>query len=114
MTDTWSMDDPQSYESVQIWLAAADLAADSQQVEALAEFCADYQANPDELIAKCLSLQPDGLYKVKMKSRREIADAIHERQVRWNDRRRANWLRSFFIHNGVEMQATGVWPPVGI
>jgi len=79
------------------------------RVETLQRFCALAGKNPDDLIAECTREVESGK-RIRLKARREYTEKIAEFQasVEGNTRQQskaANFVRSFFIHNGIFMQA---------
>lgn len=100
---------------VQRWLKSAKLDVQPEieqtsRVQLLADFCNRQGENPTEMIAKVLrGGEDDGQFEIAIKGRRLLDEAINE----WGDSlgvtlhqniTAGNVLRSFFIHNGVQMQ----------
>jgi hypothetical protein len=80
------------------------------RVPILADFCALVEKQPDQIIDECLR-EADGVKKIRAKGRRFYADAIvaFEKQADGavaERRQRANYIRSFLIHNGVLLQTS--------
>lgn len=103
--------------AVQTWLrgvheqSGAAPEADAKRVRVLAEFCARVEKQPDEIIDDCLRDLDSGGKKIRAKGRRFYADKINEfeRQAEGTSgerRQKANYVRSFLIHNGVLMQTS--------
>jgi hypothetical protein len=103
------------YTSVQAWRkglaeqwgeAPADF---DQRAAALERFCELTGRDPDEMIADCTREVESGK-RIRIKARREYSEKIAEFQrsagadVRATGRA-GNIIRSFFIHNGIFMQA---------
>ncbi len=75
----------------------------------LEAFCRFAGRTPDELIAEC-SREVEGGKRIRIKKRREYTEKIAEfqRSVDGGPRdqtRAGSIVRSFFIHNGIFMQA---------
>lgn len=100
---------------VKRWLVSAKLddqpeIEQTSRVQLLAEFCNLQGESPTEMIAKVLrGGEEDGQYEIAIKGRRQLDAAINA----WGDSlgvtlhqniTAGNVLRSFFIHNGVQMQ----------
>lgn len=103
-------------QTVQTWLAGVheqsglSPEADAKRLQVLAEFCTMAEKQPDEIIDDCLR-DVDGGKKIRVKGRRFYADKINEFEQQGEgtsgDRRqRANYVRSFLIHNGVLIQTS--------
>ena len=76
----------------------------------LAEFCAKLEKTPDQIIDECLR-DVDGGKKIRVKGRRYYAEQITEFEQQaaggpGEKRQRANYIRSFLIHNGVLLQTS--------
>jgi len=104
------------YKTVQAWLqgvheqSGVSPEADGKRVQVLAEFCARVEKQPDEIIDDCLR-DVDGGKKIRAKGRRFYADKVNEfeRQAEGSSgerRQKANYIRSFLIHNGVLIQTS--------
>src|SRR5262245_41567028 len=102
--------------TVQTWLAGvheqsgSSPEADAKRLQVLAEFCAIAGKQPDEIIDDCLR-DVDGGKKIRVKGRRFYADKINEFEQQGEGgsgerRQRANYVRSFLIHNGVLIQTS--------
>ncbi len=81
----------------------------SKRYDALEKFAAFVGQDPDTLIAECTREVESGK-RIRIKARREYSAKIVEFQaiVEGNPRQQsgaANLVRSFFIHNGIFMQA---------
>ncbi len=88
------------------WGDEPDMAARHETLQA---FCALAGKTPDELIEECTREVESGK-RIRIKARREYTAKIAEFQasVEGNSRQQAkaaNFVRSFFIHNGIFMQA---------
>ena len=99
--------------SVRVWMESASIEPEDERLEVLFDFCGRVGRDPDELISACLkeigdTRFGDGQFKIRHKGRREIAAAINEFQTDIGDQRKANYVRSFLIHNGVHLQAPGI------
>ena len=103
-------------QTVQTWLAGvheqsgSSPEADTKRLQVLAEFCAMTGKQPDEIIDDCLR-DVDGGKKIRAKGRRFYADKINEFERQGEGasserRQRANYVRSFLIHNGVLIQTS--------
>jgi hypothetical protein len=103
------------YASVQTWrngLAeqwGEEPADFDQRVALLEAFCELTDRDPDEMIADC-TREVDSGKRIRIKARREYSERIAEFQKSAGDDARAqgragNIIRSFFIHNGIFMQA---------
>ena len=80
-----------------------------QRVEALADFCRFVEQDPDTVIAAC-SREVESGKRIRIKERRFYTEKIAEFQESLDGDARArgragNLIRSFFIHNGIFMQA---------
>ena len=95
-------------QSVQVWMESAGIAHGDDRLAVLVEFCDSVGREPDELIVACLREVENGKFKIRPKGRREIAAAVNQFQRDVGDQRKANYVRSFLIHNGVHLQAPGV------
>ena len=84
------------------------MAGDDERLVILAQFCELAGASADDLVDRCLADVGDGQKKIRMKQRRIIAEQIEAFQDRPDGRRQGNVVRSFFIHNGVSMQVSGI------
>jgi len=103
------------YATVQQWRAGlreqwGDEPDMTARYETLERFCALAGKTPDELIAEC-TRDVDSGKRIRIKARREFTEKIGEFQasVEGNARQQskaANFVRSFFIHNGIFMQAS--------
>jgi hypothetical protein len=103
--------------SVQTWLqgvheqSGVSAEADAKRVQVLAEFCARVEKQPDEIIDDCLRDVDGGGKKIRAKGRRFYADKINEFEQQADGttgekRQKANYIRSFLIHNGVLIQTS--------
>jgi hypothetical protein len=77
--------------------------------EVLQRFCAFAGKNPDEMIAECTREVETGK-RIRIKARREYSEKIAAFQASEEGSARqqsgsGNTVRSFFIHNGIFMQA---------
>jgi len=105
------------YRTVQVWLqgvheqSGVSPEADTKRVQVLTEFCSRVEKQPDEIIDDCLRDVDGGGKKIRAKGRRFYADKINEfeRQSEGTSgekRQKANYIRSFLIHNGVLIQTS--------
>jgi hypothetical protein len=81
----------------------------AQRYEALQAFAGLTGKDPDTMIAEC-TREVEGGKRIRIKVRREYTQKIAEFQacIEGNARQQAkaaNLVRSFFIHNGIFMQA---------
>ena len=107
-------EDIASYATVQQWRTGlkeqwGDEPDMTARLETLARFCALAGKTPDDLIAECTREVESGK-RIRIKARREYSEKIAEFQasIDGNSRQQAkaaNFVRSFFIHNGIFMQA---------
>ena len=108
--------DIRNSKTVQTWLAGVHEQSgvspegDEKRLQILAEFCAQVEKQPDEIIEDCLR-DVDGGKKIRVKGRRFYAEKISafEQQTAGTPgerRQKANYLRSFLIHNGVLIQTS--------
>jgi hypothetical protein len=79
------------------------------RLSTLEAFCAFAGSDPDAMIAACTREVESGK-RIRIKARREFTEKIaaFQAQVEGNPRQQAkaaNFIRSFFIHNGIFMQA---------
>jgi hypothetical protein len=117
MSDTTSekqiatVGDLEAYETVQTWfngwreqwgedISPADR---SEKLRPLLTMARELEKTPDEMVKQC-TLVKDGARRISVKGRRFYWERIKEVQDS-GDRKAANSLRSFFIHNGIMMQA---------
>ena len=102
--------------TVRTWLAGvheqsgSSPEADAKRVQVLLEFCVMTGKQPDEIIDDCLR-EVDGGKKIRVKGRRFYADKINEFEQQnegtpGERRQKANYVRSFLIHNGVLIQTS--------
>lgn len=107
-------EDIASYATVQQWRTGlkeqwGDEPDMTARLETLTRFCALAGKTPDDLIAECTREVESGK-RIRIKARREYSEKIAEFQasIDGNSRQQAkaaNFVRSFFIHNGIFMQA---------
>jgi hypothetical protein len=88
------------------WGEKPDMA---QRLETLQRFVETAGKDPDTMIEECTRAVDSGK-RIRIKARREYTAMIQEFQaaVEGNSRQQAkagNFVRSFFIHNGIFMQA---------
>jgi hypothetical protein len=95
-------------DSVRVWMEAAGMADGDERLEVLVDFCDSVDRNPDELVMACLKEVKEGQFKIRHKALREVAAAVDQFQHDVGDQRTANYVRSFLIHNGVNLQAPGI------
>ena len=102
--------------TVQTWIAGVHEQSgvspenDAKRLQVLAEFCARVEKEPDQIIDECLR-DVDGGKKIRVKGRRFYAEKIaeFEQQAEGTSaekRQKANYIRSFLIHNGVLLQTS--------
>lgn len=103
-------------QAVQIWLAGVHEQSgvspenDAKRLQVLTEFCARIEKTPDQIIDECLR-DVDGGKKIRVKGRRFYAEQISEFEQQAEGgsserRQKANYIRSFLIHNGVLLQTS--------
>jgi hypothetical protein len=104
------------YQAVQTWLhgvheqSGVSPEHDAKRLQVLMEFCARVEKTPDQIIDECLR-DVDGGKKIRVKGRRFYAEQItaFEQQAAGSigeKRQKANYIRSFLIHNGVLLQTS--------
>jgi hypothetical protein len=104
------------YKTVQTWIAGVHEQSgvspenDAKRVQVLAEFCARIDKTPDQMIDECLR-DVEGGKKIRVKGRRFYAEQIAEFEQQaeggpGEKRQKANYVRSFLIHNGVLLQTS--------
>lgn len=104
------------YQTVQTWLTGVHEQSgvspenDAKRLHVLTEFCARVEKTPDQIIDECLR-DVDGGKKIRVKGRRfyteQISEFEHQAQGSSGERRqKANYVRSFLIHNGVLLQTS--------
>lgn len=102
--------------TVQTWIAGVHEQSgispdnDARRLQILAEFCALVEKEPDQIIDECLR-DVDGGKKIRAKGRRFYAEKISEFEQQtegtaFEKRQKANYIRSFLIHNGVLLQTS--------
>jgi len=102
--------------TVQTWIAGVHEQSgvspenDAKRLQVLAEFCALIAKEPDQIIDECLR-DVEGGKKIRVKGRRFYAEKIAEFEQRGEGtasekRQKANYIRSFLIHNGVLIQTS--------
>ncbi len=102
------------FETVQTWRSGLaeqwgeepDMTA---RVDALERFCDSVGKDPDALIAEC-TREVEAGKRIRIKVRRQFSEQIAEFQAASGGSARdqlklGNTIRSFFIHNGIFMQA---------
>ena len=102
------------FETVQTWRSGLaeqwgeepDMTA---RVDALERFCDSVGKDPDALIAEC-TREVEAGKRIRIKARRQFSEQIAEFQAASGGSARdqlklGNTIRSFFIHNGIFMQA---------
>ena len=102
------------FETVQTWRSGLteqwgeepDMTA---RVNALERFCDSVGKDPDALIAEC-TREVEAGKRIRIKARRQFSEQIAEFQAASGGSAReqlklGNTIRSFFIHNGIFMQA---------
>jgi hypothetical protein len=106
------------YRTVQTWLknvhhqSPASTTTDEDRLGTLLKFCFLAEKDPDTMIAECYRAQKEGdeWKRIKFKVRRSYMTLISQAEVELygggtTGRQRGSIIRSFFIHNGVSMQA---------
>jgi hypothetical protein len=106
------------YRTVQTWLknvhhqSPASITTDEDRLSTLLKFCSFAEKDPDTIIAECFRTQKEGdVWKhIKFKTRRTYTALINQAEEQLFDggtagRQRGSIIRSFFIHNGVFLQA---------
>jgi hypothetical protein len=106
------------YRTVQIWLkgvhqqSSASTTTDDDRLSTLLKFCSLAEKDPDTIIEECFRAKKEGdVWKhIRFKIRRTYSALIDqaEKQLFGGGtvgRQRGSIIRSFFIHNGVSMQA---------
>ena len=102
--------------TVQVWLEGVHGQSgvspddDARRVATLAEFCVFVEREPDQIIDECIR-DVEGGKKIRVKGRRFYAQKIQEFEQQGGGspsqkRQRANYIRSFLIHNGVLLQTS--------
>ena len=102
--------------TVQTWLAGVHEQSgvspenDAKRMQVLAEFCTFVDKAPDQIIDECLR-DVEGGKKIRVKGRRFYAQKIAEFEQQAEGsasekRQKANYIRSFLIHNGVLLQTS--------
>lgn len=104
----------EQYDTVRQWAAGlreqwGDEPDMTSRLATLARFCELTGQDPDTMIAACTREVESGK-RIRVKARREYSEKIaeFEKGVEGNARQQAaaaNLIRSFFIHNGIFMQA---------
>ena len=101
------------YESVQTWCSGlkeqwGDEPDMTARLGALERFCGLTAKDPDTMIADCTREVESGK-RIRIKARREYSEKIAEFQEEAatprEQQKLGNTIRSFFIHNGIFMQA---------
>jgi hypothetical protein len=104
------------YKTVQTWIAGiheqsrASPENDVKRLQILAEFCTLVERDPDQIIDECLR-DVEGGKKIRVKGRRFYAETVTEFEQQaegsmGEKRQKANYIRSFLIHNGVLLQTS--------
>lgn len=106
------------YQTVQVWLkgvrlqSPASATSDEDRLMTLLQFCQLVAKDPDTIVAECFRPKKEGdeWKHIKFKVRRSYSALIDKAQEELYDggtvgRQRGSIIRSFFIHNGVFMQA---------
>lgn len=106
------------YKTVQNWLkgvhyqSSASTTTDEDRLSTLLKFCQLVGKDPDTIIAECFRAKKEGdeWKHIKFKVRRSYSALIDQAQDELYGggvagRQRGSIVRSFFIHNGVFMQA---------
>jgi hypothetical protein len=113
-----SIEQLSEYQTVRVWLdgvhrqSSASTISDHDRLSTLLKFCQFVEKDPDGIIAECFRKQLEGEVwkRIRGKVRRKYTDLINQVQDELfgggvAGRQQANIIRSFFIHNGVFMQA---------
>ncbi|HXZ82391.1 MAG TPA: hypothetical protein VED84_01415 [Acidimicrobiales bacterium] len=107
----------ESHESVQTWFkglreqSGIEPTDDPARLKLLGEFCEIAGLDPDEIVRACLLVKEGRETKISIKGRRSMAERIMEFQSLGSpqdsrDRaKRGNTIRSFLIHNGIQLQS---------
>jgi hypothetical protein len=106
------------YRTVQIWLkgvrdqSSASTTPDERRLSTLFQFCRLVEKEPDVIIEECFRAQKEGdeWKHIKFKVRRSYSTLISQAEIELygggtTGRHHGSIIRSFFIHNGVSMQA---------
>ena len=104
------------HKTVQTWIAGVHEQSgvspenDAKRLQVLAEFCTRIAKDPDQIIDECLR-DVEGGKKIRVKGRRFYAEQIAEFEQQaagslGEKRQKANYIRSFLIHNGVLLQTS--------
>ena len=104
------------HKTVQTWIAGVQDQSgvssenDAKRLQVLAEFCVRIEKDPDQIIDDCLR-DVEGGKKIRVKGRRFYAEKIAEFEQQaegspGEKRQKANYIRSFLIHNGVLLQTS--------
>ena len=106
------------YRTVQTWLkgvrqqSSASTTTDDDRLSTLLKFCSLAEKDPDTIIAECFRAPKEGdvWKRIKFKTRRTYSALIDQAEAQLfgggtAGRQRGSIIRSFFIHNGVSMQA---------
>ena len=106
------------YRTVQTWLknvhyqSPASTTTDEDRLGTLLKFCSLAEKDPDTMIAECYRAPKEGdeWKRIKFKVRRSYMALISQAEAELYGggtagRQRGSIIRSFFIHNGVSMQA---------
>jgi len=106
------------YKTVQTWLknvhhqSPASTTSDQDRLSTLLKFCQFVEKDPDTIIAECFRAQKEGdeWKHIKFKVRRSYSATIKQVEDELFGggvvgQQQGNIIRSFFIHNGVFMQA---------
>lgn len=114
-TTEFTVENLASTPEVKRWMSSSKLDKEPQQeqdarIRVLADFCNNQGKDPAEIIASVLrGGEEDGQYTLAIKGRRELDKAINEfgdnlGGTEHQNITAGNVVRSFFIHNGVQMQ----------
>ncbi len=106
------------YRTVQNWLkgvhhqSPASTTTDADRLSTLLKFCHLAEKDPDTIIADCYRAPKEGdeWKRIKFKTRRTYSALISQAEAELYGggtagRQRGSIIMSFFIHNGVSMQA---------
>ncbi len=106
------------FRTVQIWLkgvsyqSSASTTPHEMRLSTLLQFCRLVEKEPDEIIEECFRAPKEGdeWKHIKFKVRRSYSTLISQAEIELfgggtTGRHHGSIVRSFFIHNGVFMQA---------
>lgn len=102
----------EKFPSVQVWRESYQSfwgeRLPQEALQTLQRFCAMIGEDPDSMVNACLRPQGEGSrFLLSTRARRRYMEQIDAFEHQERSRERANFVRSFFIHNGVAMN-----PPI--